>query len=105
MQRKIIAISTSPFPYGNNITDGPGYRAWHLFQELAKKHEIIILSLYESFHLKLKKEYELSEDNILVKCVRQKPSKIADFIEHENPDILYLPWSSQKATSPSPCCR
>jgi glycosyltransferase involved in cell wall biosynthesis len=94
MKRKIVAISTSPFPYGNNITDGPGYRAWHLFQELAKRHEIIVLSLYESYHLKINKEYEVSEDNIHVKCVRHKPSRIADLIQQEAPDVLYLPWSS-----------
>jgi glycosyltransferase involved in cell wall biosynthesis len=93
-RKKIIAISTSPFPFGENITDGPGYRAWHLFQELANRHEIIVLSLYESFHLKLKNEYEISENNIRVKCIKHKPNKIADSIKCENPDILYTPWSS-----------
>jgi len=90
----MLLLSTSPFPYGDNITDGPGYRAWHLFQELAKKHEITILSLYESFHLKLHKEYEVSEGNMQVKCINHRPSKIASQIEQEKPDILYLPWSS-----------
>ncbi len=94
MKRKILLLSTSPFPYGTNITDGPGYRAWHLFQELAKRNEIIVLSLYESYHLKVNKEYEVSEDNIHVKCVQHKPSRIADLIQQEAPDVLYLPWSS-----------
>ena len=89
-----MAVSTSPFPYHSNITDGPGYRAWQLFRELTKKHEITVLSLYESFHLKNKKEYEVIENNIRVKCVSHQPSRIAKLIEHENPDVLYLPWSS-----------
>ena len=89
-----MAISTSPFPYRSNITDGPGYRAWQLFRELAKKHEIIVLSLYESFHLRNKREYEVIENDIQVKCVDHKPSRIAKLIEQNNPDILYMPWSS-----------
>jgi glycosyltransferase involved in cell wall biosynthesis len=92
--KKIILLSTSPFPYGNNITDGPGYRAWHLFRALAYKHDVTILSLYESYHLGAVNEFELSEDNIRIKGVRHKPSRIAKLIEEENPDVLYLPWSS-----------
>ncbi len=92
--KKILAISTSPFPYHDNITDGPGYRAWHLFQKIAEKNNIVILSLYESYHLKLKNEFEIQEDNISIKCVRHSPRSIALRIEQENPDLLYLPWSS-----------
>lgn len=94
MKRKVIILSTSPFPYGDNITDGPGYRAWNLFGGLSTKHEIIILSLYESFHLKIKNEYEVKENNFLIKCIRHKPKRISYLIEQEKPDILYLPWSS-----------
>ena len=94
MKRKIIAISTSPFPYGNNITDGPGYRAWHLFQEFAQRHEVIVLSLYENYHLKTAQEFEVSEKNMLIKCIKPKPIRIAQLIENEKPDVLYLPWSS-----------
>ena len=94
MDRKIVAISTSPFPYGNNITDGPGYRAWHLLQELAKSYEVTILSLYENYHLKIAQESEISEKNILIKCIKPKPNRIAQIIKNEKPDVLYLPWSS-----------
>lgn len=93
-KRKIVIITTSPIPYGNNITDGPGYRAWNLFHEISKKHGITILSLYESFHQKLPKEFEISEDNILIKCASHKPKRVANLIIEEKPDILYLPWSA-----------
>jgi glycosyltransferase involved in cell wall biosynthesis len=92
--KKVLALSTSPFPYRNNITDGPGYRAWNLLQEVSKKHEVVILSLYESFHLKLHNEFEVLEDNISVKCIGHNPGRIARQIEDERPDLLYLPWSS-----------
>jgi glycosyltransferase involved in cell wall biosynthesis len=92
--KKILAISTSPFPYGENITDGPGYRAWHLFQRIAQKNDVVILSLYESFHSNLKQEFEITEDNISIKCIQHSPRNISGQIEEENPDILYAPWSS-----------
>jgi glycosyltransferase involved in cell wall biosynthesis len=94
MRKKIAVVTTSPIPYGDNITDGPGYRAWHLLQEQSVKHEIVILSLYESFHLKSKREYEITEEKIRVKCIKHKPSKVVDHIKKEKPDILYIPWSS-----------
>lgn len=94
MKRKILLLSTSPLPYGTNITDGPGYRAWHLFRELAKKYEIVALSLYESYHLKILQECETWENNIHIQCIRHKPSRIAELIKKEKPDVLYLPWSS-----------
>jgi glycosyltransferase involved in cell wall biosynthesis len=93
--KKILVISTSPFPYGNNITDGPGYRAWHLLQALAKKHEIVILSLYESYHLGQKGNFlQIEENDIKIKPMQESPRGIADQIELENPDVLYLPWSA-----------
>ena len=92
--KKILAISTSPFPYGNNLTDGPGYRAWHLLQRIAQKNEVVILSLYESYHLNQKTEFETQEENISIKCTQHNPAKIAQKIEQEKPDLLYLPWSS-----------
>jgi len=94
MKKRIMIISTSPFPYGNNITDGPGYRAWNLFQEISKKHNITILSLYESFHQRSTKEYEVSEDDIIIKCISHKPVRVANSIKEEKPDVLYLPWSA-----------
>jgi glycosyltransferase involved in cell wall biosynthesis len=94
MNKRIMMITTSPLPYGNNITDGPGYRAWHLFSHVARKHEVTALSLYESFHLGLNKESEVYENNIRVKCISHKPKRIANLIKQEKPDVLYLPWSS-----------
>lgn len=94
MKKRIMIISTSPFPYGDNITDGPGYRAWNLFHEISKKHNVTILSLYESFHQRSTKEYEIFEDNILIKCISHKPRRVANLIKEDKPDVLYLPWSA-----------
>lgn len=92
--KRIMVISTSPFPYGDNITDGPGYRAWNLFQEISNRHDVTILSLYESFHQKLSKEYDVSENRVIVKCISHNPRRVASSITKEKPDILYLPWSA-----------
>jgi glycosyltransferase involved in cell wall biosynthesis len=94
MGKKIVAITTSPIPYGDNITDGPGFRLWNLFQQIALKNEVVILSLYESFHLKTKNDFETKEDKIRIKGIRHNPSDVAFEIEKEKPDILYLPWST-----------
>ena len=94
MGKRIVMLTTSPLPYGDSITDGPGYRAWHLLSHLARKHEVAVLSLYESFHLGIKKECEVVENDIRVKCVPAKPKIIADLIEQGNPDVLYLPCLS-----------
>lgn len=93
-RRKLVLISTSPFPHSNNITDGPGYRAWNLFQRISNKHEIVILSLYESYHKNIRKEFTISEGNFLIKCMSHKPRKVAKAVHDEKPDILYLPWSA-----------
>jgi len=93
-KRKIVLISSSPFPHGDNITDGPGYRAWNLFQRFSNKHEIVILSLYESYHKNIEKEFTVSEDNYLIKCISHKPKKVAKAVSDERPDTLYLPWSA-----------
>ncbi len=92
--RKIVILSTSPFPYGNNITDGPGYRAWNLFQEISKKHEVTILSLYESYHRNLKRESTVFEDNYLIRCIPYSPKNVAKVVHDEKPDILYTHWSA-----------
>jgi glycosyltransferase involved in cell wall biosynthesis len=92
--KKILAISTSPFPYGDNATDGPGYRAWNLLQKLAQKNEVVIFSLYESFHLRKREEFEIEEEKITLKFMDYGPKNIAQKISQENPDVLYLPWSS-----------
>jgi len=93
-KRKLVLVSTSPFPHSDNITDGPGYRAWNLFQRLAKKHEVVILSLYESYHKDTRKGCIVSEDDFLIKCISHKPRIVAQTIVEEKPDILYIPWSA-----------
>jgi hypothetical protein len=93
-KRKIAIISTSPFPYGDNITDGPGFRAWNLFQQIASSNEVVILSLYESFHLKTKNNFEITENDIRIKGIHHSPREIALEVEKEKPNVLYLPWSS-----------
>ena len=55
---------------------------------------MVILSLYESFHLKNKTNFSTKENNILLKGIRHNPSAVAFEIEKENPDVLYLPWST-----------
>jgi len=93
-KRKIVLVSTSPFPHGDNITDGPGYRAWNLFQRLSSKHEIVILSLYESYHKNMQEESSVFEDGYLVRCISHRLGKVAAAIIEEKPDVLYVPWSA-----------
>jgi glycosyltransferase involved in cell wall biosynthesis len=93
-KRKIVIVSTSPFPHSDNITDGPGYRAWNLFQRIPHKHEIVILSLYESFHKNIKKEFTVFEENYQIKGISHKPGRVAKAVYEEKPDVLYLPWSA-----------
>jgi hypothetical protein len=92
--RKIVVLSTSPFPYGNNITDGPGYRTWNLFQEISRKHKVTILSLYESYHRNLKRESAIFEGNYLIRCIPHSPRNVAKAVLEERPDILYVHWSA-----------
>lgn len=88
-------MTTSPYPYEDNITDGPGYRAYTLFHKLVeKKHEIVVLSLYESYHLGKQNETEQDEDGILIKTIRHSPARIAKAIKKELPDVVYTPWST-----------
>lgn len=92
---RILCVTTSPYPYEDNITDGPGYRAYTLFHELIeKKHEIVVLSLYESFHFARQNETEHNEDGILIRTIRHSPARIAKAIEKELPDVIYIPWST-----------
>jgi len=91
---RIICVTTSPYPYGDNITDGPGYRAYSLFQKLRSKHEITILSLYESFHLNKLDESRYLEDGIQIRTIKYTPSRVAKAIREENPDVIYVPWSA-----------
>ncbi len=91
---KIICVTTSPYPYGDNITDGPGYRAYSLFQKLREKHDITILSLYESFHLHKLDESRYLEDGIRIRTIKYTPSRVAEAIREESPEVIYVPWSA-----------
>jgi glycosyltransferase involved in cell wall biosynthesis len=88
-------VTTSPYPYADNITDGPGYRAYTLFHKLIDKgHEIVVLSLYESFHLSKREESEYEEDSIRIRTIRHSPARIARAIMEEAPNVVYIPWST-----------
>jgi glycosyltransferase involved in cell wall biosynthesis len=88
-------VTTSPYPYSDNITDGPGYRAYTLFHRLVDKgHEVVVLSLYESFHLSKREESEYIEDSIRIRSIKHNPSRIARAINEEGPSVVYAPWST-----------
>ena len=92
---RILCVTTSPYPYEDNITDGPGYRAYTLFHKLIeKKHEIVVLSLYESFHLANRNESEHNEDGVHIRTITHSPARIAKAIKKEMPDVIYIPWST-----------
>jgi glycosyltransferase involved in cell wall biosynthesis len=96
MNKKIVVITSSPLPYQGNITDGPGYRLWHLCQILSADHNIVFLSLYESFHLGSVHEVQIKHEshNFRVLAIGHTPDGVATAIEQEEPDILWVPWSS-----------
>lgn len=94
MSRRVLALTTSPLPYGDRITDGPGYRMWNLLHVVAAEHEVHILSLYESFHEGRRDFGSVSEDGIPVETIPHTPESVARRIRALAPDVLYLPWSS-----------
>jgi glycosyltransferase involved in cell wall biosynthesis len=82
-------------PYGDNITDGPGYRLWNLVSELKRRYEVVILSVHESVYGELRKEKEIVEDKVLIKAIPYTPTFVAKSIREEEPDcLLFTPWSS-----------
>jgi glycosyltransferase involved in cell wall biosynthesis len=92
---RLLCVTTSPYPYADHITDGPGYRAYTLFHRLVDKgHEIVVLSLYESFHLSKREESECAEDGIRIRTIRHSPARIARAILEEAPSVVYTPWST-----------
>src|SRR6266508_7589 len=93
-RRRVLAVTTSPLPHGEQITDGPGYRMWNLLEVLVRKHDVHVLSLYESFHLNERRTGSIEVDGLTVESPSHRPSEVQRQIREIGPDALYLPWSS-----------
>jgi hypothetical protein len=92
-RRRVLAVTTSPLPVEEEITDGPGYRMWNLLHEIARHHDVQVLSLYESFHLGQRGVRPVLQDGIRVERPSHSPRAVQRRIAEIDPDILYLPWS------------
>jgi glycosyltransferase involved in cell wall biosynthesis len=93
-RRRLLGLTTSPLPVPGQITDGPGFRMWNLLQEVAKYHDVRVLSLYESVHLRTERAGEISSGGITVEFPSHRPGAATRRIKELRPDVLYLPWSS-----------
>ncbi len=93
-RRRVLALTTSPLPYGEHITDGPGYRMWNLLQEVGRFHDVRILSLYESFHEGRKGLDNIVEGSIELERHTHSPRAVSRRVSEIEPDVLYLPWSA-----------
>ena len=93
--KKIVVVTNARIPYANNIADGPGYRLWSLLSALKTHFSITVLSLYESLYEGLRKENDVEENRINIRCIPYKPTYVAGAIRSETPDVLiFTPWSS-----------
>src|SRR5271170_6869026 len=93
-RRKLVALTTSPLPIAGQITDGPGFRMWSLLTEVAKYHEVRILSLYDSVHLGRRTGETVQQGTIAVEARAHNALSIARRVRELDPDALFLPWSS-----------
>jgi glycosyltransferase involved in cell wall biosynthesis len=91
--KRILALTTSPLPVGNRITDGPGFRMWSLLRELGKEHSIHVLSLYESYHSGTPDpQIRSTPEGFQIESPSHRPQVIQGRIRAIDPDVLYLPW-------------
>jgi glycosyltransferase involved in cell wall biosynthesis len=93
-RRRILAVTTSPLPYGEQITDGPGYRMWNLLQEVRRSHEVHVLSLYESFHQRRGNLEAVSEGGVHLERPSHSPRVVSRRVREIDPDVIYYPWSA-----------
>ncbi|MCI4351265.1 MAG: glycosyltransferase [Thermoplasmata archaeon] len=93
-RRRVLALTTSPLPYGDGITDGPGFRMWNLLHEVAREHDVRILSLYEGYHEGRRNLPPVAADGIMIQRPNPSPPAIARLIREWDPQALYLPWSA-----------
>lgn len=93
-RRKLVALTTSPLPIPGQITDGPGFRMWNLLVEVAKHHDVRILSIYESLHLGVRQGGPVRVGALTVESVSHNPLSVGRRVRSLAPDVLFLPWSS-----------
>jgi glycosyltransferase involved in cell wall biosynthesis len=93
-RRELLSVTTSPLPVRGQITDGPGFRMWNLLQEVARSHDVRILSLYESLHQGERAGKRVEEGGVVVETASHRPGGIARSVRELRPDALFLPWSS-----------
>jgi glycosyltransferase involved in cell wall biosynthesis len=90
----VLALTTSPLPYGDGITDGPGFRMWNLLQEVVREHEVRVVSLYEGFHEGRRDLPPLSSGGLTIVRPAATPAAVRRIIREWSPDVLYLSWSA-----------
>ena len=93
--KRIVFFTLSPIPYGNNITDGSGFRIWGLANYLKKSNEVTILTLYNSYIKGSKTTYNTTQDGLDIREITYKPTSVAKNLRQIKPDVLiFSNWSS-----------
>jgi glycosyltransferase involved in cell wall biosynthesis len=91
--KKLVAVSTSPLPVGDQITDGPGFRMWNLLREVGRTHSVHVVSLYESFHRgRPEPAPRTTPEGFGFEAPSHRPATVQRRLRELAPDILYLPW-------------
>jgi len=85
----MLALTSSPMPYGRNVTDGAGYRTWVLLSRIAKDVNVSILSLYEDMY-KMEAAEQTEEDRLRVIPTRCSRRAISRCIDEFQPDVIYV---------------
>ena len=85
----VLALTSSPMPYGGNFTDGAGYRTWVLLGRIAKDANVNILSLYEDMYGTLAAG-QPEGDGLRVIPTRCNRRAISRHIDDFRPDVVYV---------------
>ena len=84
-----MALTSSPLPFGMNVTDGAGYRTWVLLTRLAKEADVNVLSLYEDMYGR-PAVGPLEESGLKIIPTRCHRRAISQRIDDLQPDVIYL---------------
>jgi glycosyltransferase involved in cell wall biosynthesis len=93
--KHLVFFTLSPIPYGENITDGSGFRIWSLANYLKQSYRITIFSLYNSYTKGSKEFCNIDQDGLQIREIPYKPTTVAHCLSDAKPDILvFSNWSS-----------
>jgi glycosyltransferase involved in cell wall biosynthesis len=93
--KKIVFFTLSPIPYGDNITDGSGFRIWGMANQLKKNYSVTIVTLYNSYIRGVNNYNSIFQDDLIINEISYKPSNVSKKLKEIHPDILiFSNWSS-----------